>query len=358
MNSKFIFDPNLSTDELRGFTRTIAEIEWLLLILVLIYQLVLAPDPVSSAALAMAMFFYTAFVLLFRYVNFYRQETYWKLAIETAMMIVFITLVLTYAGRLSSSLVNLYLLVVITSSLTLGRVATLIAMVIIGGCYVWLGYPAKHNSPFPFVGAEFVAQFVPILLVAYITTMLSADTRRAMAHVKTLSETDELTGTLNRRAFLAMAAQTHSLSQRFGRKYSVIMLDSDSLKQINDAHGHEAGDELLKTTVQKIQDELRQSDVVSRYGGDEFVVLLPDTDGEGALLTAERIRQRIASIPLIVGAQRLFISASIGVATYPDNGSTFDRVFEASDTAMYSSKHSGKNKVTVAPLVPPRTATA
>lgn len=356
MNSKFIFDPNLSPDELRGFTRTIAEIEWLLLILVLIFQLVLSPDQIASAALSMAMFFYTAFVLLFRYVNFYRQETHWKLAIETGMMIVFITWVLFYTGRLSSPLVNLYLLVVITSSLTLGRVATVVAMIIIGGCYVWLGYPARHNSSFPSVGAEFVAQFAPILLVAYITTMLSADTRRAMAHVKTLSETDELTGTLNRRAFLSMVSRTHSLSQRFGRKYSVIMIDSDSLKKTNDEFGHEAGDELLKTMTRRIQDELRQSDLMSRYGGDEFVVLLPDTDGEGAELTAERIRERIAGTPLLIGKARVPISASMGVATYPDCGSDFDRVFEAADAAMYTSKSSGKNKVTMASAAAPRPA--
>lgn len=348
MNSKFIFDPDLSTEELRGFTRTIAEIEWLLLILVLIFQLVLTPDQVTSAALAMAMFFYTAFVLMFRYVNFYRRETYWKLAIETGMMIVFITWVLVYTGRLSSPLVNLYLLVVITSSLTLGRSATLLAMIIIGGCYVWLGYPAKHHSPFPSMGAEFVAQFAPMLLVAYITTMLSADTRRAMAHVKTLSETDELTGTLNRRAFLTLAARAYSQAQRFNRKFSLLMIDSDSLKQINDAYGHEAGDELLRTMVKKIQDELRQADLLSRYGGDEFVVLLPDTDSQGAQLTAERIREHIAAASLHVGSSRAPISASMGVATYPDNGLDFDRVFDAADSAMYASKSSGKNKVTVA----------
>ena len=237
MHSNFIFSPDLTTDELRGFTRTIAEIEWLLLILVLLFQLVLSPDPVSAAALAMAMFLYTAFVLLFRYLNFYRQETYWKLAIEIGMMLVFITWVLVYTGRLSSPLINLYLLVIITSSLTLGRIATLACMIIIGGCYVWLGYPVRHSSSFPTLSAEFVAQFAPMLLVAYITTMLSADTRRTMAHVKTLAETDELTGTLNRRAFLSVAVRNHSLAQRFGRKYSVIMIDSDSLKVINDAHG-------------------------------------------------------------------------------------------------------------------------
>ena len=99
MSSNFIFDPHLSDEELKGFSRTIAEIEWLLLILVLLYQLVLSPDQFASTALSMAMFFYAAFVLLFRYVNFYRREAYWKLAVETSMMIVFITWVLMYTGR-------------------------------------------------------------------------------------------------------------------------------------------------------------------------------------------------------------------------------------------------------------------
>jgi diguanylate cyclase (GGDEF)-like protein len=348
MNSKFIFDPALSADELRGFTRTIAEIEWLLLILVLIFQLVLVPDQVASAALAMAMFFYTAFVLLFRYVNFYRQETYWKLAIETGMMIVFITWVLVYTGRLASPLVNLYLLVVITSSLTLGRTATLMAMLVIGSCYLWLGYPAKHHSTFPSIGAEFVAEFAPLLLVAYITTMLSADTRRAMAHIKTLSETDELTGAMNRRAFLDTALRAFSQAKRFGRKFSVVMIDSDSLKTVNDMYGHDAGDELLRAMVRKIQGELRQSDVLSRYGGDEFVVLLPDTDSEGAQLTAERIRSSICSAPLFFRSENTKVSASLGVATYPEDGTDFERVLDAADNAMYISKTSGKNRVTTA----------
>ncbi len=109
------------------------------------------------------------------------------------------------------------------------------------------------------------------------------------------------------------------------------------------------GDTLLKVMVQKIQDELRQSDLLSRFGGDEFVVLLPDTDTEGALLTAERIREKIAIATLHIGTKQVPISASMGVATYPDSGADFDRVLEASDAAMYTSKNGGKNRVTAAP---------
>lgn len=354
MEQQHAFGFKHSQEELKGFARTIAEIEWLLLILVLLYQLILSPEQIASTALSMSMFFYAAFILLFRYVNFMRQEAYWKLAVETAMMIVFITWVLTYTGRLASPLENLYILVVITSSLMLGRTATVVAMLMIAACYVWLGYPVRHDSAFRSFGVEFLARFAPLVLVAYVTTMLAADTRNAMSRIKVLSETDELTGILNRRAFMAVSSHTFNLAQRYGREFSLVMIDSDSLKTVNDAHGHEAGDELLRSMVQHVQKELRRPDVLARYGGDEFVLLLPDTNADGARLTADRIRERIAASPLHISGREINITASMGVASFPANGKDFDRVFEAADNALYQSKTEGKNRVTLAPVLPAR----
>jgi diguanylate cyclase (GGDEF)-like protein len=357
MNSNFIFNPDLSREELKGFSRTIAEIEWLLLVLVLVYQLRQVPDQMAATALSMAMFFYAAFVLMFRYVNVYRREAYWKLAVETAMMIVFITWVLFYTGRLGSPLQNLYLLVIITSALALGRVATVVAMVVIAFCMIWLDYPATQGVLFRSYGAEFLGRLAPLALVAYVTTMLSADTRKAMSDIKMLSETDDLTGILNRRAFLTLSAHTVNLAQRYGRDFSIIMMDSDSLKAVNDGYGHEAGDALLKSMVTQALQELRRPDLIARYGGDEFVLLLPDTNIEGARLTAERIRERIGGTPLQVDSAQVTITASMGVAAFPTHGESYDQVFEAADNALYSSKAKGKNRVTVAQSVkPPRTA--
>lgn len=348
MSSKFIFDPHLSDEELKGFSRTIAEIEWLLLILVLLYQLVLTPDPVASTALSMAMFFYAAFVLLFRYVNFYRREAFWKLAVETGMMILFITWALFYTGRLASPLQNLYLLVVITSSLTLGRAATICAMAVIALCYIGLGFPLKPDTTWESCGAEFMTRFAPLVMVAYVTAMLTRDTRAAMEQVKALSETDDLTGIMNRRAFTAMTTHTLNLSQRYNRNFSIIVMDSDSLKAVNDAHGHDAGDALLKFMVENALLELRKADLIARYGGDEFVILLPDTPVEGANLTAERIRARIAASPLIAHGKHIITTASMGVATYPMHGINYEQLFEAADSALYLSKSQGKNRVTLA----------
>jgi len=350
MNLTRIFDPALSTEELRGFTRTVAEIEWLLLILVLLYQVVFPLDEEASAALAMAMFFFAAFVLSFHYANFYRTETHWKIAIETAMMIVFITWVLAFTGGADSPLRDLYILVIIVAALTLGKVVTLAELALITGCFMWLAYPLEAGDlmTLPY-GAKLLAQIAPMLLVAYITSMLSADLRRAYSHVKQLSETDELTGVLNMRAFATLSERVAQQAGRYARPFSVLMIDSDSLKHVNDTLGHETGNRLLQQTVECIQGRLRQTDLIARYGGDEFVALLPETPCNGAAGVAERIRKSIEATPLVTREHRVSTTVSIGIACYPNHGVDFESVLEKADQAMYASKAAGKNCVTVSP---------
>jgi diguanylate cyclase (GGDEF)-like protein len=343
-----IFDPALSAEELRGFTRTVAEIEWLLLILVLLYQVSLPLDQEVSAALAMAVFFFGAFVLSFHYANFYREETLWKITIETAMMILFVTWVLAYTGGADSPLHALYILVIIVASLTLGKVVTLAELALITGCYIWLAYPLEAGDllTLPY-GTKLLTQVAPMLLVAYITSMLSADIRRAYSNAKHLSETDDLTGVLNMRAFATFAERVSHQAGRYARPFSVLMIDSDNLKQVNDSLGHEAGNRLLRQIVECIQGQLRQTDIIARYGGDEFVALLPETPSSGAAGVAERIRRNVEMTPLETREQKVPTTVSIGVACYPNHGVDFETVLEKADQAMYASKAGGKNRVTV-----------
>jgi diguanylate cyclase (GGDEF)-like protein len=345
--SSLIFDPNLSAEELGGFARTIREIEWLLLILVLLYHVALAPDTDSATALSMAMFFFAAFVLSFHYANFYRKETSWKLAIETWVMIVFITWVLMYTGRLESPLLNLYLLVVIASALILGKVATLLQMALIAACYLWLGYPERNETlTFASYVTTWMAQLAPLLLVAYITTMLSADIRRALTQIRFLAETDELTGVFNMRAFMTIAERIFKQAVRYSRPFSVLMIDSDSLKAVNDSYGHEAGNQLLLMTVRSIQSQVREADFIARFGGDEFLVLMPETPCGAGAGVAARIRQHIESTPLSIGENRVQATVSIGIACYPEHGNHLESILEKADQAMYASKAEGRNRAT------------
>jgi diguanylate cyclase (GGDEF)-like protein len=338
---------SIEQEELRGIARTVAEIHWLLLILVLLYLIFggVRDDAEASAAVWAGVFFYAALVMSFRYANFYRRETRWKIAFETIGMVAFITWVLRSSEGFASPLLNAYLLPVITSALTLGKVFTLLAVALIASCYLLVGgesAPQQFMS-LPFIGA-FFAQLAPVMLVAYITTMFSADIRYGLARAKLLSETDELTGLLNVREFALAANRLFAQAARHGRATSVLMIDSDNLKNVNDTFGHAAGNRLLRHLADSIQAELRFTDVAARYGGDEFIVLLPDTPAKGAMEVAERIRNRVAGAPLDMGGRTLITSVSIGIACYPEDGATLDALAAHADGALYSAKQEGRNR--------------
>ena len=338
---------SIEHEELRGITRTVAEIEWLLLILALLYQVVEGPAGIGHPAIAASLFFYAAFILTFHYVNFYHTESRWKVAIETWVMTVFITWIVWFTGELQSPLLNLYLLPVITSALSLGKLVTLLEIGLITACYILLGWSSNESPALSLVGNATVllAQLAPMLLVAYITTMFSADIRYGLNKAKLLSETDALTGIYNIRGFSLIMDRAFAQAVRYSRPVSVLMIDSDNLKAVNDEHGHDAGNELLRLIARGIKAQLRSTDVLARYGGDEFVVLLPDTGTVGTRDVAERIRESIARTPLELRDTNVSITVSIGLAGYPNDGRGTDSIMQRADEAMYRAKAEGRNRV-------------
>ena len=336
----------IEQDELKGFSRTIAEIEWLLLGLVLVYLLAVGPPYEGRIAIHTGLFFFTAFILGLHYVHFYRLENRTKLMCENWVMIVFITWVVWFTGQIHSPLLNLYLLPVIASALIFGRLATAIKLGAIIACLMYFAYDPKSKTllTMPFWG-ELLAISAPMILVAYITTMLSADIRYAVDKIKQVSDTDELTGSYNMRAFSSMLQRAFKQSVRYGHTLSVVMIDSDNLKQINDTHGHESGNRLLQHLVRCIREQLRGSDVMARFGGDEFIVLLPETNSKGAMEMAERIRKAVELSRFDVRTGDTTSTVSLGVASYPEDGGNLDVILDKADKAMYRAKHRGRNRV-------------
>jgi diguanylate cyclase (GGDEF)-like protein len=339
---------SIEHEELRGISRTVAEIHWLLLILVLLYLVFggVRDDGEAGAAVTSGLFFYAALVMSFRYANFYRRETRWKIALETWGMIAFVTWVLWFTDALASPLLNAFLLPVITSALALGKLTTLVNVGLIAACYILLGGNAAPEEllSLRFLAA-FAAQLAPVLLVAYITTMFSADIRYGLQRAKLLAETDDLTGLFNTRGFAIAANRLFGQALRYDRPASVLMIDSDNLKGVNDAYGHDAGNRLLRQLANAIQAELRATDVPARYGGDEFIVLLPETPPQGALEVAERIRTAISGTPLPLEGKSVVSSVSIGVACFPEDGRSLDALAARADRALYQAKQRGRNCV-------------
>jgi diguanylate cyclase (GGDEF)-like protein len=336
----------IEQDELKGFSRTIAEIEWLLLVLVLAYLLAGAPPDEGRVAIHTALFFFTAFILGLHYVHFYRLENRSRLMFETWVMIIFITWVVWYTGQINSPLLNLYLLPIIASALIFGKLPTVLKMGAIVACFMFFAYSPKSKTllTLPFWG-ELLALCAPMIMVAYITTMLSADIRHAVDKIKQVSDTDELTGAYNMRAFSSMLQRAFRQAVRYGHALSVVMIDSDNLKHINDTHGHESGNRLLQHVVRCIREQLRGSDVMARFGGDEFIVLLPETNDKGAMEMAERIRKAVEVSRFDVRSGDTNITVSLGVASYPEDGGNLDAILDKADKAMYRAKQRGRNRV-------------
>jgi diguanylate cyclase (GGDEF)-like protein len=166
------------------------------------------------------------------------------------------------------------------------------------------------------------------------------------AKLKETSFKDEVTGLYNRRFFSLRLEEEISRFRRFNHPVSVVVLDLDGFKSVNDEFGHAVGDETLRDVGQILMKHSRGINVVSRYGGDEFAVLLVETSKSGARLYADRIRQVVATFPYSHGKR---VTASFGVASLPDDeASTSEELFRAADGALYAAKRAGKNQVVAA----------
>lgn len=160
-----------------------------------------------------------------------------------------------------------------------------------------------------------------------------------------LSMHDALTGLLNLRAYRQACDQVVAMSLRSKAPFAILFIDLDHFKQINDTHGHEAGDAVLKSVSSCLKQKVRCSDVLGRIGGEEFAVLSPDTDLAGALNQAEKLRKAIEELNISSSGRWLKITASIGVATRTAEAASFQEIQSKADEAMYQAKQAGRNRV-------------
>ncbi|WP_457643418.1 putative bifunctional diguanylate cyclase/phosphodiesterase [Persephonella sp.] len=162
-----------------------------------------------------------------------------------------------------------------------------------------------------------------------------------------LATYDPLTKMYNRRAVVQYATKEVERSIRYNHPFSVILLDIDDFKAVNDTYGHTIGDIVLKKIAYLIAEEVRETDKVGRYGGEEFIVILPETSVDNAVKLAERIRRKISEFSFEINNYVLTITVSIGVAGLGEHGKTFEEILQAADLALYEAKRKGKNRVAV-----------
>jgi two-component system cell cycle response regulator len=160
-----------------------------------------------------------------------------------------------------------------------------------------------------------------------------------------LSLTDGMTGLWNRRNFDLRLESELSRAVRFAEPFGVVFVELDQMKAVNDRHGHQAGDTVLIELARRLTEAVREVDLVARWGGDEFTLLLPKTGLAGSLLLAEKIRVAVGTVPFRVDTGSLNLTISVGVAAYPEHGSSGKDLVAAADAAMYRAKAAGRNRV-------------
>jgi two-component system, cell cycle response regulator len=175
------------------------------------------------------------------------------------------------------------------------------------------------------------------------------DNAMLLKRAEELSVTDDLTSLYNSRYLNLVLRRETKRASRSGRPLSLLFLDLDGFKAVNDRHGHLFGSRALVEAASVIRASARETDVVSRFGGDEFALVLPDTGGEGAYAVGERIRERIAAHSFLASAGlNIHLTVSVGVATLPDAAASVEELVQAADNAMYQVKDRGKNGIQAA----------
>ncbi|MCF8041573.1 MAG: GGDEF domain-containing protein [Desulfarculaceae bacterium] len=229
----------------------------------------------------------------------------------------------------------------VTSIAVLGSWAVTTALMLLAG----------HTEAEDWVVGLTIATLAPLVVappVAYkvLNLMLAlVDSRR---EIERLSRTDDLTQTYNRRHFMEMAQRELSLATRHGYVVSMLLIDLDDFKQVNDRLGHLAGDRALAACAATIRSSIRREDVVGRFGGDEFLVLASYSDLSSAAMLAGRIRRALASADSVVGGQAMGFKASIGVVSSEGRTGDADELLRQADKALYRAKHMGGDRIELA----------
>lgn len=198
------------------------------------------------------------------------------------------------------------------------------------------------------VTSAFTADDLRVLVSFAATATAAIRNAQLHAEVQKLAITDALTGLYNRRGLFELGRHEMERTRRFGHPLSTIWVDVDNFKNINDTYGHQIGDRVLKAVAECLNKNTREVDILGRYGGDEFAILLPETDLNVAVSVAERLRKQVAGTSMTVDGSPVDVSVSIGVSKVSEAINGLELLFKRADTAMYAAKQAGGNQVKTA----------
>jgi diguanylate cyclase (GGDEF)-like protein len=275
-----------------------------------------------------------------------RLRTRLVAVIEVLAALAIITALLTLTGHGASPFAYAYALVAVAVALASSRAGAL--LVAAAATLAFLGVLWVDPGRDDYGSREllgFGLTIGSIWLLAYLAGVFASAERTIRGAVEKMSRIDALTGLFNSSQLYPMLEQEVQRTRRSARGFCLLMIDLDGLKAVNDTYGHHRGDEVLRALGNVIRGSIRNLDTAYRLHGDEFMVLLPETDIAGAFVVAEKVRIGAEEVDLAAGSVEMLTSVSIGLVSCPEDGTSADELMLAADRAMYQAKSLGKNQV-------------
>ncbi|MDQ3552906.1 MAG: GGDEF domain-containing protein [Chloroflexota bacterium] len=266
--------------------------------------------------------------------------------LQVSVAIAVVTVLVALTGGVRSPFVAGYLLIVAASALSSKDVAPATLAVFASLSYLLVATIVPTAGGIDAGAVAWAIFNVSALgLLAYIATVAGRQQQHAREAALRLARFDPLTGLYTRNHLYSAIEREISRATRTGRGFCLLMLDLDDLKTVNDTYGHPVGDRVIRAITDLIRRSIRESDLAARYGGDEFVVVLPETEVTGALTVAAKLRADVAALIVRVDTRTIRTSVSVGLVSHPADGATLEQLMDSVDIAMYEAKRRGKNQI-------------
>ena len=269
--------------------------------------------------------------------------------LQALVALTFAAFLVYLTGGFASPFVFTFPLIMGGAAVVVGPLAALVLSILAAAAYLAAAGGAS-GVPSSIQVVYTAVNLAALFLLTYTGAAVAREQHRARHAALRLSALDSLSGLYNRTFFFAALEREIARSERSRRGFCVVMLDVDLLKEFNDRYGHHAGDAVLRAVAETVRTRVRKIDVTSRYGGDEFAVLLPETDPTGGWVVAEKIRLGVKD--QIISGLDFRASVSVGVVAYPTDGRSADALMVSADRAMYVSKRGGRDRVATAATEP------
>lgn len=338
----------------RAYDRVVRIASWVFILATTVIVTVTGLWPDTAQAILILLATAGLFVLVVHDVLPARALGGAKFVVEGSVAVTFATLLILLTGQEKSPFFFTYPIIVAGAALVVSpRVTLALAGAASTGYLAAVLAPLEDRLLDPRGAATVGINLAALVLLAYVTMVIGREQRRSREAAIVASTVDPLTGLFNRTFFFSALEREIARSSRSGRGFCLVMADLDGLKDVNDRHGHFYGDRVLRTVGEVIRAGVRRIDTAARYGGDEFVVLLPETDPTGAWVLAEKIRLGVSDQTVPGPGFEVRTSLSLGIVSYPSDGQTADTLMISADGAMYASKRAGRDRISGPPPTEP-----